>query len=173
MYTMADAKATLEQFATFPYGERASLFDGIHVTFSDAGHLLGSSSILFEITEDGEARRLLFSGDLGNVNRPLIRDPQNPPDADVVVIESTYGDRLHGERPDYMGQLTRIIQETLDRGGNVVIPAFAIGRTQELLYLINQIKVEGRVKGHDGFPVYVDSPMAVEATNIYSNSSIC
>jgi len=111
---------------------------------------------------------VLFSGDLGNVSRPLIRDPQTPAAADYVVIESTYGDRLHGERPDYVGQLTRILQETFDRGGNVVIPCFAVGRTQEMLYLLRHIKNHGLVTGHDGFPVWVDSPLAVEATNIYA-----
>jgi metallo-beta-lactamase family protein len=92
-----------------------------------------------------------------------------PEKADYVVIESTYGNRLHGERPDYVGQLTRIIQQTFDKGGNVVIPSFAIGRTQELLYLIRTIKEQNLILGHDDFPVYVDSPLAVEATEIYSS----
>ena len=135
----------------------------------DAGHLLGSSSILVTITEEGETRTILFSGDVGNVDRPLIRDPQKPNEADFVIIESTYGDRTHGERIDYVAQLSEIIQRTLDRGGNVVIPSFAIGRTQILLYLIRIIKEQGLVKGHDNFPVYVDSPLAVEATAIYSS----
>ena len=111
---------------------------------------------------------MLFSGDLGNVNRPLIRDPQKPDKADYVVIESTYGDRLHGERPDYIGQLTQILQETFARGGNVVIPCFAIGRTQEMLYLLRTIKESGAIRGYENFPVYVDSPLAVEATRIYA-----
>ena len=114
----------------------------------------------------------MFSGDLGNTCRPLINDPGQPESADYIVIESTYGNRLQGERPDYKGQLTRIIQETLDRGGNVVIPCFAVGRTQELLYLIREIKEQGLIKGHDRFPVYVDSPLAVEATEIYSGSML-
>ena len=113
-------------------------------------------------------RTLLFSGDIGNVDKPLIRSPQLPPHADYVVCESTYGDRAHPEKPDYVEQLTRIIQLTLDRGGNLVVPAFAVGRTQELLYYIREIKEKGLIKGHDGFPVIVDSPLAVEATNIYS-----
>lgn len=168
LYTMADAEAALGQFVTYPYGQRISLFDGISITFSDAGHLLGSASIYFEIEENGERRTILFSGDLGNHSRPLIRDPQPPKAADYVVIESTYGDRLHGVRPDYMGQLTTIMQETFDRGGNVVIPSFAVGRTQEMLYLIRGIRERGLVKGHDDFVVYVDSPLAVEATKIYA-----
>ncbi|MBQ9745331.1 MAG: MBL fold metallo-hydrolase [Clostridia bacterium] len=168
MYTMQDAERTLELFASYGYGEEIEIFDGITVSFSDAGHLLGSASVLVTAAEDGKSTSVLFSGDLGNLNRPLIRDPQKPPKADYVVIESTYGNRLHGERPDYIGQLTDIMQATFDRGGNVVIPSFAVGRTQELLYLIRIIKEKKLIKYHDGFSVYVDSPLAVEATNIYS-----
>ncbi len=167
LYTMADAEQTLTQFMAYPYGQAIPIFPGITIHFSDAGHLLGSASILIEVQEE-EKRRILFSGDLGNQNRPLIRDPQNPPNADYVVIESTYGDRLHGPRPDYIGQLTAIMQDTFDRGGNVVIPSFAIGRTQELLYLMRVIKEQHLLRGHEGFSVYVDSPLAVEATRIYS-----
>ncbi len=169
LYTMADAEQTLRQFKSYPYGKLVEIFPGISVKFSDAGHLLGSSSIYIYIKEDDTEKTLLFSGDLGNTNRPLIRDPQGAEKADFVVIESTYGDRLHGPRPDYVGQLSQILQETFDRGGNVVIPSFAIGRTQELLYLIRTIKEQGLVHGHEGFPVYVDSPLAVEATKIYSD----
>jgi metallo-beta-lactamase family protein len=168
LYTMADAEKTLQQFSPHPYETEIHLFEGITLTFRDAGHLLGSASIYLTVTEDGQTRTLLFSGDLGNYNRPLIRDPQPAKPADFVVIESTYGDRLHGPRPDYLGQLSSILQDTFDRGGNVVIPSFAIGRTQELLYLLRTIKQHGLVKGHDGFPVYVDSPLAVEATRIYA-----
>ncbi len=168
LYTAADVQRTLTLLQPCDYGQPHQLFDDVSVCFSDAGHLLGSASIAITVTEDGEAKTLLFSGDLGNVSRPLIRDPQAPPAADYVVIESTYGDRLHGARPDYIGHLSRVLQRTFDRGGNVVIPSFAVGRTQELLYLIRQIKKEGLVTGHGNFPVYVDSPLAVEATNIYS-----
>lgn len=168
MYTMADAEKTLQQISYWPYETQVELFEGITLTFRDAGHLLGSSSIYLTVTEEGQKRTVLFSGDLGNVNRPLIRDPQPAKTADFVVVESTYGDRLHGPRPDYVAQLTSILQDTFDRGGNVVIPSFAIGRTQELLYLLRTIKEQGLVKGHDGFPVYVDSPLAVEATRIYA-----
>ena len=169
MYTMADAEAALRNFQGYEYGQTIELFQGVKLTFSDAGHLLGSASLHFDITEDGQHRSILFSGDLGNHTRPLIRDPQSPPNADFVVIESTYGDRVHGPRPDYVSQLAQIIQDTFDRGGNLVIPAFAVGRTQEMLYLIRSIKEQGLVRGHDGFPVYVDSPLAVEATRIYQD----
>ena len=169
LYTMADTEQTLRQFKSYAYGKTVEIFPGISIKFTDAGHLLGSSSIYITINENNIEKTVLFSGDLGNVNRPLIRDPQPAEKADFVVIESTYGDRTHGPRPDYVGQLSQILQETFDRGGNVVIPSFAIGRTQELLYLIRTIKEQGLVKGHDGFPVYVDSPLAVEATKIYSD----
>lgn len=112
-------------------------------------------------------RRSSFPGDIGNVNQPLLRDPQTVSGADYVLIESTYGDRSHGERPDYLGALADCIQRTLDRGGNVVIPSFAVGRTQELLYFIRQIKDAGMVHGHPHFPVYVDSPLANEATRVF------
>ncbi len=168
-YTTEDAKRTVMMFESVGYNETVSPIENVEITFFDAGHLLGSSSISIKITEDGKTETLLFSGDLGNVNRPLIRDPQKPTSADYVIIESTYGNRSHGERPNYVGQLTQIIQSTLDRGGNVVIPSFAVGRTQELLYLIRHIKEKGLITGHDGFPVVVDSPLSVEATGIYSD----
>ena len=168
-YTMRDAEAALAQFVGCDYNRPVEIFPDVCISFSDAGHLLGSASILVTASEEGETRSVLFSGDLGNIDRPLIRDPQTPPSADFVVIESTYGDRLHGERPRYAEQLTRIIQQTFDRGGNLVIPAFAVGRTQELLYLIRTIKEQGLIRGHENFPVYVDSPLAVEATRIYAD----
>ncbi len=168
LYTLSDVEKTLNLFHPCAYEKKVSLCDGISLYFSDAGHLLGSSSIYITVREAEEERTILFSGDLGNRDRPLIRDPQPAQNADYVVIESTYGDRLHGERPDYLGQLTAILQDTFDRGGNVVIPSFAIGRTQELLYLLRNIKEQKLLRGHDDFPVYVDSPLAVEATRIYS-----
>ena len=170
LYTTKDAQKTLSQFVPCSYGEEYDVIDGLKVRFYDAGHLLGSSSIELIITENGETTKVVFSGDLGNVNRPLINDPNGPKEADYVIIESTYGDRTHGPRADYVGQLTRVLQETLDKGGNIVIPSFAVGRTQELLYLIRKIKDEKLVKCHDGFPVYVDSPMAASATQIYGGA---
>lgn len=169
LYTVADAERALKAFESYAYNKPKQIFDGVTVEFCDAGHLLGSASIHITVREGEETRSVLFSGDLGNKARPLIRDPQPPKNADFVVIESTYGDRIHGERPDYIGQLTEIFQETFDKGGNVIIPSFAIGRTQELLYLIRIIKERGLIHGHGNFPVYVDSPLAVEATKIYQD----
>ena len=168
LYTTEDVLKTMPLFRTAGYGTDVELFDGVKIRYTDAGHLLGSSNVLFTMNENGVERTLLFSGDLGNTEKPLIKSPQDPPQADYVICESTYGDRTHPVKPDYVAQLSRIIQHTLDKGGNLVIPAFAVGRTQELLYFIRIIKEENLVSGHDGFPVVVDSPLAVEATNIYS-----
>ncbi|MDP4132503.1 MAG: MBL fold metallo-hydrolase [Bacillota bacterium] len=170
IYTVEDATASLEQFESYGYNEPIEIFKGITIRFIDAGHLLGSSSIHFTLNEQGENKTILFSGDLGNISRPLIRDPQKPIKSDYVVIESTYGDRIHGERPDYIAQLTKIMHETFSKGGNLVIPSFAVGRTQELLYLFRIIKEQQLMKGFGNFLVYVDSPLAVEATKIYRDN---
>lgn len=116
-------------------------------------------------------RKIVFSGDIGNRNQPLIKDPKFTEEADYVVMESTYGDRLHStDKPDYIGELAKILKNTFDKGGNVVIPSFAVGRTQELLYFLRQIKADRLVEGHEDFPVYVDSPLAVEATGIFQKN---
>ena len=167
-YTMEDAMGVIRNFVGRPYNEAFSPAEGISVRFIDAGHLLGSASIELTVTENGKEEKIVFSGDIGNINQPLIKDPEYLDMADYVVMESTYGDRSHGEKPDYVGLLAKVIQETFDRGGNLVIPSFAVGRTQEMLYFIRQIKEEGRIHGHDGFEVYVDSPLANEATTIFS-----
>jgi metallo-beta-lactamase family protein len=167
LYTIEDAAHTMSLFEPCSYHTVYEVAEGVSVRFLDAGHLLGSASIEITVTEGEKRHVLLFSGDLGNIDRPLIRNPEMPAYADTVIIESTYGDRLHGERKDYLGQLTAVLQETFDRGGNVVIPSFAVGRTQEFLYLLREIKEKGLVQGHEGFPVFVDSPMAGEATKIY------
>ena len=169
LYTTEDAQAALDCFIGVRYGEKRRIAEGIEIRFVDAGHLLGSASIEVWITEDGVSRKLIFSGDIGNHDQPLINDPICPEGADYVVMESTYGDRLH-DRPedyDYPASLAQILQRTFDRGGNVVIPSFAVGRTQEILYFIRQIKESHLVHGHDGFEVYVDSPLAIEATQVF------
>jgi metallo-beta-lactamase family protein len=164
---MEDALTTIRKFVSHEYDQIFTLYDGIEVRFTDVGHLLGSASIEIWITEEGVTKKIVFSGDIGNINQPLINDPQYIKEADYVIMESTYGDRNHGASPDYIAELTEIIQETFDRGGNVVIPSFAVGRTQVLLYYIRKIKDEHLIKGHNNFKVYVDSPLAVEATQIF------
>ena len=167
LYTVADAQRVPEFIDTCEYGQPVHLCDGVDAVFIDAGHLLGSASIRLTLTEGGQTRTIVFSGDIGNVDQPIIRDPQFFTGADYVVMESTYGDRNHTEVWSYTGQLAQIIDETLGKGGNVVIPSFAVGRTQELLYFIREIKDQGLVTSVPNFPVYVDSPLAKSATTIF------
>ena len=167
LYTVADAQRVPEFIDTCEYDQPVHLCDGVDAVFIDAGHLLGSASIRLTLTEGGQTKTIVFSGDIGNVDQPIIRDPQFFTGADYVVMESTYGDRNHTEVWSYTGQLAQIIDETLGKGGNVVIPSFAVGRTQELLYFIREIKDQGLVTSVPDFPVYVDSPLAKSATTIF------
>ena len=167
LYTVADAQRVPEFIDTCEYDQPVHLCDGVDAVFIDAGHLLGSASIRLTLTEGGQTKTIVFSGDIGNVDQPIIRDPQFFTGADYVVMESTYGDRNHTEVWSYTGQLAQIIDETLGKGGNVVIPSFAVGRTQELLYFIRQIKDENLVKSVPNFNVYVDSPLSKAATTIF------
>ena len=172
LYEMNDALGVLEHFVPVEYNTKVELAEGITVRFIDVGHLLGSASIEIWIEENGVSKKIVFSGDIGNQNKPLIRDPQYIDEADYIVMESTYGDRFHEKGVDHEEELAKIIQETLDRGGNVVIPAFAVGRTQELLYYIRKIKQDHMLTGHDTFDVFVDSPLAVEATSVFKKNEI-
>lgn len=172
LYTVEDAFGTIRLFEEYDYGVKSTIFDGIDIRFVDVGHLIGSASIEIWLTEEGVTKKIVFSGDIGNSNQPLINDPQTIKEADYVVMESTYGDKNHGERPDYIKELSEIIQATFDRGGNVVIPSFAVGRTQVLLYYIRKIKADKLVTGHGNFKVYVDSPLANEATQIFNENKI-
>lgn len=176
MYTVEDAMGVLEHFIPVDYNEKMEICDGLEVRFVDAGHLLGSASIEVWITETDEqtgesiSRKLVFSGDVGNGNRPMIRDPEYIKDADYVIMESTYGNRNHETPPDYARLLAEVIRDTFKRGGNLVIPAFAVGRTQEMLYHIRRIKTEEMLPEYPDFEVYMDSPLAVEATTIFNKS---
>lgn len=168
LYTMEHADAAIKLLNPCDYDQRITLCEGIDVRFTDVGHLLGSAAVEMWITEDGETRKLVFSGDVGNLNQPIIKDPKKVEEADYIVIESTYGNRSHGEKtPDYVQEFTRILRETFAKGGNVVIPSFAVGRTQELLYFIREIKERQLVPEYPGFEVYLDSPLAIEATNVF------
>lgn len=170
LYTIEDAQRVNEFLTTCEYRETVELCEGVRVRFEDAGHLLGSASIVVDATEDGVTKKLVFSGDLGNVNQPIIRDPTPIRGADYVIMESTYGDRNHTEVWSYTDDLARIIDKTIGRGGNVVIPSFAVGRTQELLYFIREIKDQKLVKSNPDFPVYIDSPLAKKATTIFTGN---
>ena len=168
LYTIEDAQRVSQYMTTCEYNQPLDLCEGVRVEFVDAGHLLGSASILVTATEGGITKQIVFSGDIGNVDQPIIRDPTYLTGADYVVMESTYGDRNHTEVWSYTDDLAKIIDETIAKGGNVVIPSFAVGRTQELLYFIREMKEQGLVKSVPGFSVVVDSPLAGEATRIFS-----
>lgn len=168
LYDLDDAVGLLACMRPCSYGVPVQVNDCVTIRLTDVGHLLGSAAIEIWLTENGESRKITFSGDVGNMDQPILRDPQHVEETEYLVIESTYGDRLHTEeRIDYVSALAERIQKTLDRGGNVVIPSFAVGRTQEMLYFIREIKERGLVRGHGDFPVYVDSPLAIEATSIF------
>ena len=172
LYDMQDAQNTIMLLAPVDYNQKIQLCEGIDVRFTDIGHLLGSACIEIWIHENGVEKKIVFSGDVGNIDQPLIRDPQNVSDADYLVIESTYGDRIHAaEKPDYIGELTRILRETFERGGNVVIPSFAVGRTQELLYFFREIKEKNLLPEYSNFEVYVDSPLAIDATTVFQKNT--
>ena len=168
LYTVQDAEDTLPYLTPGVYGQEVAPAPGISFTMTDAGHLLGSASVTLRLTEGDVTKTLVFSGDIGSPHRPIIRDPQYLTEADYVVMESTYGNREHDKVEDYRVELAKVIDDTLSQGGNVVIPSFAVGRTQELLYLLREIKEQGLVAHHPDFPVYVDSPLSARATNIYS-----
>ena len=168
LYDLDDAMGLIALLRPCGYGTMIQVNDCVSVRLTDVGHLLGSSAIEVWLRENGETRKITFSGDLGNGDQPILRDPQHVKDTEYLVIESTYGDRLHSEeRVDYVAELARRIQTVLDRGGNIIIPSFAVGRTQEMLYFLREIKERHMVTGHGDFPVYVDSPLAIEATSVF------
>ncbi|MBO5510885.1 MAG: MBL fold metallo-hydrolase, partial [Clostridia bacterium] len=166
-YTIEDAEGAIKLFRGVRYDERITISAGVDIRFTDIGHLLGSAAIELWLREGDAEKKIVFSGDVGNTNQPIIKDPAPVLEADYLVLESTYGSRNHERYTDTVEVLAELIENTLSRGGNVVIPSFAIGRTQELLYAIREIKQRKLVKNSD-FPVYVDSPLAIEATEIFS-----
>jgi metallo-beta-lactamase family protein len=170
-YTMEDADGIIKRLVRCPYNSKIEICDGISIRFTDIGHLLGSSSIEIWITENNVSKKIVFSGDIGNKNQPLIKDPAYTKNADYVVMESTYGDRYHSnEKHEYVNELADVINSTFKMGGNVVIPSFAVGRTQEILYFIRKIKEDKLISVNPDFEVYVDSPLAVEATGIFQKN---
>ncbi len=166
-YTLEDALGAIKLFRGIPYDKRVTVSAGVDLRFTDIGHLLGSSAIELWLREGENERKIVFSGDVGNTDQPMIKDPSPIAETDDLVLEATYGSRNHERSTDTVEVLAQFIDQTLQRGGNVVIPSFAIGRTQELLYAIREIKKRGLVKDTD-FSVYVDSPLAIEATEIFS-----
>jgi metallo-beta-lactamase family protein len=172
LYTTLDALNSLEFFGRRAvYNQPLELAPGILATYIDAGHILGSASILLELQENGSHHRLLFSGDLGYSGRAILRDPTPPPQADTVVMETTYGDRLHKQLQPSIDELYAVINKTIGRGGNVIIPTFALERAQEILYYLRE-GVENRHIEHFA-NVYLDSPMAISATQIFKRHPEC
>ena len=174
LYNMDDVAGILEHFIPCEYEKKVTIDENLTVRFIDAGHLLGSSSIEMWVREEEEEIKIVFSGDIGHDAKPLIKNPHYISDADYVVMESTYGDKNHAAPPDFSKALAEVIDRTFSRGGNVVIPAFSVGRTQEMLYFLRKIKTERMLDRFLDFEVYIDSPLAVEATNIFhKNVSDC
>ena len=171
LYTSEDVADTMKLFIPCEYNQLVMIDDGLAVRFSDAGHLLGSSFIEFFLTENNITKKLVCSGDVGNLNQPIIRDPQPLSDTDYLLIESTYGTRIHEGTHDPVPVLVDILRTTFSRGGTVVIPSFAVGRTQELLFFFRDIKQKNLLPEFPDFPVYVDSPLANEATAVFLQCS--
>jgi len=172
LYTTLDTLNSLEYFGRrINYGDPMTLAPGIRATFLDAGHILGSASILLELEEDGRQRRVLFSGDLGYSGRAILRSPTPPPQVDTVVMETTYGDRLHKQLQPSIDELYVAINETVGRGGNVIIPTFALERAQEILYYLREGVESRRIEHYTN--VFLDSPMAISATRIFERHPEC
>ncbi len=171
LYTQGDVAAAMACFGRpAAYGAELELAPGLRVSFHDAGHILGSAHVLVQVTENGRARRVLFSGDIGGAGRPIIRDP-DPPAAEIVLMETTYGDRSHRSPAESVAELIEVIRTTIARGGNVVIPSFALERSQEILYSLRAAITSGALPAQ--LPVFVDSPMAVSATEVYRAHPEC
>ena len=164
LYDQADVDAVFPLWKTIDYHERFTLTDNISVYLKDAGHILGSSMIEFTLKRETGDQKILFTGDLGNSPAPLLRDTEEVGDVDYLIMESVYGDRNHDDREGRMNKFKQIIDETMARGGTLVIPAFSIDRTQVLLYELNNMVEQGMIQS---VPVFVDSPMAIKATDIY------
>jgi metallo-beta-lactamase family protein len=165
LYTQADAEAVLGQFVGLEYGIRREILPGVEVRLNDAGHILGAAIVELWLQDRGVGRKLVFSGDLGYAEAPVMNDPAVISEADLVMLESTYGDRTHRSFDSTLEELKTIFRSAADSGGNVLIPAFAVGRTQDLLFLMSEHFADWRL---DRWQVFLDSPMAIEATDIYS-----
>ena len=168
LYAMRDAAVAVEQMIGLTYDATFDVVPGVRATFTDAGHILGSASVVLECVEAGVTKRLVFSGDVGRNGLPIIRDPHPPAGADVVLLESTYGNRDHPSVEGAREQLARVIKEAAARGGKVLVPAFSVGRTQELVYDLHVLARAGAIPE---IPIYVDSPLAIDATTVFAMHS--
>lgn len=166
LYTVADAIAVEDHFRPIPYNQIFSPINGVQVHLEDAGHILGSAGIVLDVEEGNRKFRFQFSGDIGRKNLPLIEDPVYPTKVDYLMMECTYGDTPKPDPREYHEQLRQVVQRTFDRGGRVIVPSFALGRTQELIFAFNKMVSDGEISP---FPVYVDSPLAVETTKVFES----
>ena len=164
LYTPFDVEATMDLFVGIDLDKGFTIAPDVEAMFRDAGHILGSAGVHLEVTESGKTYKLGFSGDIGRPNMPLMHDPNVLRELDILIMESTYGNRLHGSYDDVESELAQIICETASSGGKVIIPSFAVGRTQHLVYVLHKLFDQGRIPD---MPIFVDSPLAVEATNIF------
>jgi metallo-beta-lactamase family protein len=171
LYDEDDAIKALDHFVTMAYRRRFQVFPGVRATFIDAGHILGSAQIVFDIEEKGKSKRIVMSGDLGRKGLPILRDPDQPPlPVDYAIMESTYGSRAHGDIATMHDDLARVVAETAKRGGKVIIPAFAVGRTQEVLYSLHHLERTNRLPA---IPVFIDSPLSVNITEVFKLHPDC
>ena len=170
LYDEKDVLKTISRFHSVPYGFKTYLNPHICLTFLDAGHVLGSAITILEIEEDGKRQRLAFTGDLGRVNMPILEDPEVPEGIDLLITESTYGDRLHDDIEKMDDDLAEIVNRTYERGGKVIIPSFALERAQEIVFALKQLRKEGRLPN---IPVYVDSPLTVKITDVFKLHPEC
>ena len=168
LYTVDDAKASFPLFSPVKYGETIQISNGVKATFHDAGHVLGSSMIRVEVSQEGERRTVAFSGDVGRWDRPIVRDPATFDEVDYILVESTYGDRVHEAVTDIPDNLAEIINSTHKAGGNIVVPSFALERSQEVLYYMNQLLIEDHIPH---LLVFLDSPMAISITEVFKRHS--
>ena len=166
LYTAADAEAVFPHFKSVQYEEPVQVVRGMEAIFYDAGHILGSSAIKIKVSQNGEERAILFSGDLGRWNIPIIQDPTLVDQADYILVESTYGDRLHKEQSTINEDLHEVIDSTRKADGNIVIPSFAVERAQEVLYRLNELLMQNRIPH---LPVFIDSPMAISVTEVFEH----
>ncbi|OAV43983.1 MBL fold metallo-hydrolase [Lewinella sp. 4G2] len=172
LYTRPDVKPALDKFVGLPYERWQTLTPGVEMLYRDAGHILGSASVTIRVTKkDGSKETIGFSGDIGRPNRPILRDPQPMPECDYLLCESTYGDRLHELPPNEIERFLSIIKKTcVEQKGKLLIPAFSVGRTQEIVYMLDQLETAGKLPK---VPVFVDSPLAVNATTVFGAHPEC
>jgi metallo-beta-lactamase family protein len=164
LYGMRHAVRTMDLMVGMPYNRAFDVVPGVRVTYIDAGHILGSASVALDCTEEGKTKRLVFSGDIGRSGLAIVRDPTPPEGADALIMESTYGNRDHESVEGARAQLAQVVRDTAARGGRVLIPAFAVGRTQEMIYALHGLVREGAIPA---IPIYVDSPLAIDTTTVF------